>query len=83
MELFNSVYCANCSLFSSSVRGFISSVDSEKLEWPVRAAWACASISDLINFPQLNRKALNNEIQTGDVNKFKLKVFQLNDSSVF
>ena len=47
-------YLVTCSLFSSSVKGLISSVDSEKLEWPVLAAWACASISDFISFPQLN-----------------------------
>ena len=35
-----SPYFSYCCFFSSSVRGLISSADSEKLEWPDLAAWS-------------------------------------------
>ena len=55
-------HSSSCLAFSSAVRGLISSVDSEKLEWPVLAAWAWTSISDLNNLPHLQYTTVSNYI---------------------
>ena len=49
-------YFASCTFLCSSVRGLISSTDSEKLVCLVRAACAWASVSLFNNLPQLKTR---------------------------